>query len=49
VKSFAPRNVLRKGRLRSVDHEMNLFSAANLPISRCISFIDCGGAMSMIA
>jgi hypothetical protein len=28
---------------------MNLFSAANLPVSRCMSFVDCGGAMSMIA
>jgi hypothetical protein len=49
VKSFAPRNVLRKGRLRSADLEMNLFRAANLPISRWTSLVDCRGAMSMIA
>jgi hypothetical protein len=49
VKSFAPRNILRKGELRSMDHEMNLFTAANLPVSHCMSFVDCGGAMSMIA
>jgi hypothetical protein len=33
MKSFALRNVLRKGRLRSADLEINLFSAANLPIN----------------
>jgi hypothetical protein len=49
VKSFAPRNVLRKGRLRSTDREINLFSAANLPVRLWMSFVDCGGAMSMIA
>jgi hypothetical protein len=49
VKSFASPNVLRKGRLRSVDCEMNLFSAANLPVSHCMSFVDCCGAMFMIA
>jgi hypothetical protein len=49
AKSFAPRNVLRKGRLRSVDLEMNLFRAANLLVSRWTSLVDYGGAMSMIA
>ena len=49
VKSFAPCNVLRKGRLRSTDFEMNLFKAANLPISRWTSLVDCGGVMLMIA
>jgi hypothetical protein len=49
VKSVAPRNILRKGRLHSSNREMNLFSATNLPISRCMPFVDCGGAMSMIA
>jgi hypothetical protein len=34
VKYFAPCNVLRKGRLRSMDLEMNLFRAANLSVSR---------------
>jgi hypothetical protein len=43
AKSFAPRNVLRKGRLRSVDLEMNLFREANLPVSRWTSLVDCGG------
>jgi hypothetical protein len=28
---------------------MNLFSAASLPVSRWMSFVDFGGAMSMIA
>jgi hypothetical protein len=32
-----------------VDLEMNLISAASLPISRWMSLVDCGGAMSMIA
>jgi hypothetical protein len=49
AKSFAPRNVLRKGRLHSADLEMNLFRAANLPVSRWTSLVDCGGAMLMIA
>jgi hypothetical protein len=49
AKSFAPRNVLRKGRLRSADLEMNLFRAANLPVSRWTSLADCGGVMLMIA
>jgi hypothetical protein len=48
AKSFAPHNVLRKGRLRSTDLEMNLFRAANLPVSRWTSLVDCGGAMLMI-
>jgi hypothetical protein len=34
AKSFAPRSVLRKGRLRSADFEMNLFKAAKLPVNR---------------
>jgi hypothetical protein len=49
AKSFAPRSVLRKGRLRSVDLEMNLFKAANLPISRWTSLVDYRGVMMMIA
>jgi hypothetical protein len=49
AKYLAPRNVLRNGRLRSVDHGINLFSVANLPVSRWMSLVDCGGAMSMIA
>jgi hypothetical protein len=49
AKSFAPHNVLRKGRLRSADLEMNLFRAANLSISCWTSLVDCGGAMLMIA
>jgi hypothetical protein len=48
AKSFAPRNVLKKGRLRSVDLEMNLFRAANLPVSCWTSLADCGGVMLMI-
>jgi hypothetical protein len=47
-KSFVARNVLRKGRLRSADLEMNLFRAANLPVSRWTSLVDCRGAMLMI-
>jgi hypothetical protein len=46
---FAQRNVLRNGRLRSADLEMNLFRAASLPVSRWMSLVDCGRAMSMIA
>jgi hypothetical protein len=49
AKSFAPHNVLRKGRLRSMDLDMNLFRAANLPVSCWTSLVDCGGAMLMIA
>jgi hypothetical protein len=49
AKSFAPRNVLRKGRLRYADFEMNLFKVANLPVSRWTSLADCGGVMLMIA
>jgi hypothetical protein len=37
TKSLAPRSVLRKGRLRSVDREMNLFNATSLPVSLCTS------------
>jgi hypothetical protein len=48
-KSLALRNVLRNGRLRSADLEINLFSAANLPVSRWMSLVDCGCVMSMIA
>jgi hypothetical protein len=48
-KSLAPRNILKNRRLRSVDREINLFSAANLPVSRWMSLVDYGGAMSMIA
>jgi hypothetical protein len=49
AESFAPRSVLRKGRLRSADLEMNLFRAANLPVRRWTSLVDCGGVMLMIA
>jgi hypothetical protein len=49
VKSFAPHSVLRKGRLRSADLEMNLLRAANLPVSRWTSLADCGGVMLMMA
>ena len=49
AKSFTPHNVLRKGRLHSVDLEMNLFRAANLPVSCWTSLVDCGCAMLMIA
>jgi hypothetical protein len=49
AKSFAPHNVLRKGRLRSADLEMNLFKAANLDVSRWTSLADCEGVMLMIA
>jgi hypothetical protein len=49
AKSFAPRNVLRKGRLCSTDFEMNLFKAANLQVSHWTSLVDCGGVMLMIA
>jgi hypothetical protein len=49
VKSFAPRNVLRKGRLRSTDFEMNLFKAVNLPVTRWTSLADCRGVILMIA
>jgi hypothetical protein len=43
AKSFAPHNVLRKGRLCSADLEMNLFRVANLPVSRWTSLADCEG------
>jgi hypothetical protein len=49
TKSFVPHNVFRNGRLCSADLEMNLFSAASLPVSRWMSLMNCGGAMSMIA
>jgi hypothetical protein len=49
TKSFASRNVLRKGRLRSADLEINMFSAASLPVNRWMSLVDCGGAISMMA
>jgi hypothetical protein len=49
AKSFAPRSVLRKGRLRSADLEMNLLRAASLPIRRWMSLVDYGGVMLMIA
>jgi hypothetical protein len=49
AKSFASRSVLRKGRLRSADLEMNLLRAANLPDRRWTSLVDCGGVMLMIA
>jgi hypothetical protein len=49
AKSFAPRSILRKGRLRSADLEMNLLRATNLPISRWTSLADYGGVMLMMA
>ena len=49
AKSFAPLSVLRKGRLRSADLEMNLLRAASLPVRRWTSLVDCGGDMLMIA
>jgi hypothetical protein len=49
VKSFASHSVFGKGRLRSVDCEINMFIAANIPINRWMSLVDCGGAMSIIA
>lgn len=49
VKSFVSRSVRRKGRLRSVDREMNLFSVASLPDIFCTSLADFGGFMSSIA
>jgi hypothetical protein len=49
AKSFAPRSVLRKGRLHSVDLEMNLLRAANLPVRRWMSLADCRGVMLMMA
>jgi hypothetical protein len=49
AKSFAPRSVLRKGRLHSADLEMNLLRAADLPVSRCTSLDDYGGVILMIA
>jgi hypothetical protein len=42
AKSLAPRSVLRKGRLRSTDLEMNLLRAANLPVRRWTSLVDWG-------
>jgi hypothetical protein len=47
--AFAPWSVLRKGRLRSADLEMNLLRAANLPVSPWTSLADCGGVMLMMA
>jgi hypothetical protein len=49
VESLAPRIVFRKGRLRSADREMNMFSAVSLPVNRWMSLVDYGGAMSIIA
>jgi hypothetical protein len=49
AKSFAPRSVLRKGRLRSADLEMNLLRAANLPVRHWTSLADYGGDMSTMA
>jgi hypothetical protein len=49
AKSFASRSVLRKGRFRSADLEMNLLRAANLPVSRCTSLADYRGVMLMMA
>jgi hypothetical protein len=49
VKSFALRSVMRKGRLRYAELEMNLFKVANLPISRWTSLAVCVGVMLMIA
>jgi hypothetical protein len=49
AKSFVPRSVLKKGRLRSADLEMNLLRAASLPVSHWTSQADCGGVMLMMA
>jgi hypothetical protein len=49
AKSFTPRNVLTKCRLRSADLEMNLIKAANVHVSRWTSLVDYGAAMLMIA
>jgi hypothetical protein len=49
AKSFAPRSILRKGRLRSVDLEMNPLRVTNLLVRRWTSLADCGGVMLMIA
>jgi hypothetical protein len=49
AKSFTSHSVLRKGRLRSEDLEINLFRAANLPVRRWTSLVDCGGVMLIIA
>jgi hypothetical protein len=49
AKSFAPRSVLRKGRLHSADLEMSLLRAANLPVRRWTSLVDYGGVMLMTA
>jgi hypothetical protein len=49
VKFLAAHSVFRKGRLRSADCEMNLFSATSLPVSRWMSLVDCGRAMSIIS
>ena len=49
AKSFVPQSVLRKGRLRSADLEMNLLRVANLPVRRWTSLADCGGVMLIMA
>jgi hypothetical protein len=49
VKSLVLHSVLRKGKLRSRDCEMNQFSVAILPISFCTSLAYCRGFMSSIA
>jgi hypothetical protein len=42
AKSFAPRSVLRKGRLCSADLDINLLRAANLPVRRWTSLMTVG-------
>jgi hypothetical protein len=49
AKSLAPRSVFKKGRLRSADREINLFSVASLHVSRWTSQDDCGEYMSIMA
>jgi hypothetical protein len=49
AKSFAPCSVLRKGRLRSADLEMNLFRAANLSVRCWTSLANYRGVMLIIA
>jgi hypothetical protein len=49
AKSLAPCSIFRNGRLCLVDREINLFSTASLPVNRWMSWVDYGGAMSIIA
>jgi hypothetical protein len=49
MKSFAPLNVQRKGRLCFADREINLFNVANLHVSFCTSLLDHESCMPNIA